>query len=184
VASQTFHRGIRSLVIAEWQAENTYGAPYRILGARRASLRWEIETDTLRGDDRDLDVFSEPSAVTISWEQASVDLDVVALLMGATLVYNADYEDLMIGEADAPQYIAISGRIVGSGGANDLHFFVPKAKISSALEFTAQLDTYMLPATELRGVHEGPINSMLRWRKFTAPTQTDIPMRTATGGFA
>ncbi len=169
--------------IAAWTAENSYGQAYDILGARNMSITWVTESDELRGDDVVLDRYTKLVSVTVNIEQASVDLEVLDMLLGGTLVSNASYEDFIIGEADEVQYVAIAGRVVGSGGAADLHIFVPKAKLSGNLELAAQLDTYMIPGAEFQGVHEGDTNGMLRLRKFTAATALTIPLATSTGGF-
>lgn len=179
---QTFHRGIRDLKIASWTAENSYGTAYDLLGARNATLTWVVETDELQGDDAVLDRYTKIVSVTVAFEQAAVDLEAIDMLTGGTLVSNADYEDLMIGEDDEPPYIAIAGRVVGSGGTSDLQFFVPKAKLAGNLQLQAQLNTYMLPSAEFQGVHEGDTNGRLRMRKFTAATALEIPLRTSTGG--
>lgn len=105
------------------------------------------------------------------------------MLLGGTLVNNAQYYDLMIDEDDETPYVALAGRVVSSGGTSDFHFFVPKAKISGNLALSAQVDTYMLPGATLQGVNEGATNGMLRLRHFTALTQLEIPLRTTTGGF-
>lgn len=182
MALKTFHRGIRDLKIATWIAANSYGTAYDILGARNATLTWVVETDELRGDDVVLDRFTKLVSVTVAIEQASVDLEAADMMLGGTLVSNADYEDLMIAESDEVPYLAIAGRVVGSGGAADLHFLAPKCKLAGNLSLAAQLDTYMIPQAEFQGVNEGAVNSMLRLRKFTAATALEIPLRTSTGG--
>ncbi len=183
MALQTYHRGIRDMRIAAWTAENSYGTAYDILGARNMSVTWVVESDELRGDDVVLDRYTKLVSVTVNIEQASVDLEAVDMLLGGTLVSNASYEDLIIAEDDEVPYVAIAGRVVGSGGLADLHIFVPKAKLSGNLELAAQLDTYMIPGAEFQGVNEGATNGMLRLRKFTAATALEIPLRTTTGGF-
>lgn len=179
---QTFHRGIRDLKIATWISANSYGSAYDILGARNATLTWQIETDELRGDDVVLDRFSKPVSVQVDIEQASVDLTAIDMFIGGTLVYNASYYDLFIAEGDEVPYIAVAGRVVGSGGGSDLHFLVPKCKIAGNLQLQAQVDQYMLPQAQFQGVHEGAVNGMLRFRHFTALTALEIPLRTSTGG--
>lgn len=181
MALQSYYRGIRDLKIATWTAENSYGTAYDMLGARAASLTWVVETDELRGDDVVLDRYTKLVSVTIAVEQAAVDLTVTDMLMGGTLVNNASYYDLMIAEADEVPYVAIAGRVVGTG-LYDLQFFVPKAKLAGNLELAAQLDTYMIPQAEFQGVNEGAANGMLRLRNFTARTALEIPLRTTTGG--
>jgi len=183
MGTKTFHRGIRDLKIASWTAENSYGTAYDILGARNMSVTWVVETDELMGDDVVLDRYTKLVSVTVSLEQASVDVEAIDMLVGGTLVSNAQYEDLSIGETDEVPYIAIAGRVVGSGGANDLHLFVPKAKLAGNLLLQAQVGTYLIPTAEFQGVHEGDINGMLRIRKFSAATALTIPLATTTGGF-
>lgn len=182
MATKTYHRGIRDMKIAVWTDENSYGTAYDILGARNMSVEWVVETDELRGDDVVLDRYTKLVSVTVRIEQASVDLEAADMLIGGTLVSNADYEDLYIDESDEVPYVALAGRVVGSGGQSDLHIFVPKAKLAGNLQLAAQLDTYMIPQAEFQGVNEGATNGMLRLRKFTAPTALEIPLRTSTGG--
>jgi hypothetical protein len=169
------------MVIATWIAENSYGTFYDVKGARNMSVEWVVETDQAIGDDEVLDRYTKITAVTVRMEQAAVDLSIVDYILGGTLVYNADYEDFMIGENDDVPYVALAGRIVGSGGTSDLHLFVPKAKMSGNLALAAQQGAYMFPSAEFQGVGEGSINGMMRMRKFTALTGLEIPLRTTTG---
>ena len=94
MATKTYHRGIRDMKIAVWTDENSYGTAYDILGARNMSVEWVVETDELRGDDVVLDRYTKLVSVTVRIEQASVDLEAADMLIGGTLVSNADYEDL------------------------------------------------------------------------------------------
>jgi hypothetical protein len=179
---QSFNRGIRDLKIATWDGANDWGTAYDILGARVANLSWTIESDELRGDDVVLDRFTKVVAATVSIAMASVDLIVADMIMGGTLLSNSDYYDLKIGEADEVPFVGLAGRVVGSGGAGDLHFLIPKAKLSGNFNFNASVDTYMIPAADFQGVHEGTENGMLRLRHFFLPTALEIPLRTSSGG--
>jgi hypothetical protein len=165
--------------IAAWTAENSYGTFYDILGARNMSITWNAETDELMGDDVVLDRYTKLTSVTVNIEHAVVDFTVVDMLLGGTLVSNAAYEDFMIAESDETPYVAIAGRVVGSGGTSDLHIFVPKCKLAGNLQLTAQLSTYMIPQAEFQGVNEGTTNGMMRLRKFATPTALEIPLKTA-----
>lgn len=180
---QTFHRGLRDVKISSWTSENSYGTAYDVLGARELSLEWVLETDELRGDDVVLDRFSKLVSVTFRLANAAVDLNLLDILLGGTLTSTADYEDFMIGESDEIPYVAIAGRVAGSGGNGDLHAFIPKAKISGNLQYAAQENTYLIPQAQFQGIHEGTANGMLRFRNFTEPTALEIPLRT-TKGFA
>lgn len=182
MGQQSIHRGIRAMRVAAWSAENTYGTSYLIRGARSMGVDLVVESDELRGDDIVLDQFTKIIAADVTWEIATVDLELMDILVGGTLVSNASYEDLKITENDDVPYVAMAGRIVGSGATRDLHLFIPKAKLSGNLAVRAQLDTYLLPGAQFRGVSEGAINGIGRFRNFSVPTALEIPLRTTTGG--
>lgn len=182
MTTNTFHRGIRDMKIAAWNGEGSYGTAYDVLGARAMSVEYVMEGDELRGDDVVLDRYSKLISVTVRMEQAAVSFTVLNMLMGGTLVSNADYEDVVTSETTEIPYVALAGRVVGSGGANDLHLFVPKAKVMGNLQFNAQLDTYLIPQVQLQGIFEGAANGIARQRKFTAATALEIPLRTSAGG--
>ena len=178
---KSIHRGLRDMKIASWVSENSYGPAYDIWGARDMSLTLEVESDQQEGDDVVLDRYTKIVSVTFSFEQAATDLELIDILSGGTLVSGAAYEDLVIGEDDNVPFVAMAGRVVASDAANDLHVFVPKAKISGGLQLQAQYGQYMVPSAEFQGVNEGTINGMVRFRKFTAITALEIPLRTTTG---
>lgn len=179
---QTFHRGLRDMKIASWTAENSYGTAYDILGAREMSVEFVMETDELRGDDLVLDRYSKLVSATFRLANAAVDLNLLDILLGGTLVSNADYDDFFVGENDEVPYVAIAGRVVGSGGNGDLHILAPKCKLAGNLQYAAQVDTYLIPQAQFQAVHEGTVNGIIRLRNFTAPTALEIPLRTSTGG--
>lgn len=181
MAIQNYYRGVRDLKIATWTSAATYGTEYDVLGVRSMGLTWQVESDELRGDDVVLDRYTKLVSVQVTLEQAALDLTVIDMILGGTLVSNASYYDLMVDEDDEVPYIAIAGRVVGSGGTSDQHFFIPKAKLSGDLNLTAQVDTYLLPSATFQGVNEGTANGMLRMRTFSALTDLEIPLRTTTG---
>ena len=180
---QTFNRGLRKLLFVPWVSENSFGTVHTVLGAQNMNLQIVYETDEARGDDTVLDRYSKPISCTVTAEEATVDLTLFSILMGGTLVFNDQYYDMMTGEEDLPQYVAIAARVVETNGAGDLHVFIPKAKISNNPQFNATQDAYVFPQFEMQGVHEGDTNGMYRFRRFSAPTALAIPLRTSTGGF-
>lgn len=179
---QSYNRGVRDLKLATWNGANSFGAAYDVLGIRQANLSWTVESDELRGDDTVLDRYTKVVAANLTIQQASIDMIVLKMILGGTLTSAVDYYDIKIGESDEVPYVAIAGRIVGSGGAGDLQFLLPKAKISGNLNFNAQVDTYLIPQVDFQGVNEGAENGMLRMRHFVSATNLSIPLRVAVGG--
>lgn len=170
------------MVVAPWTASATYGADYSVRGARNMGVNLTVETDELRGDDVVLDRYTKIIAVEAQIEIATIDLELFDMILGGDLVNNADYYDWTWGEDDEIPYIGIAGRIVGSSAEADLHLFIAKAKISSNFALNAQVGTYLLPTATFQGVDDA--GTIARLRNFTAPTAVEIPLRTATGGFA
>lgn len=176
---QSFHRGLRQMAIASHTSPGVYGTEYAIKGARSMSVELQIESEELRGDDIVLDQYSKLMSATFSLAYASVDLEALDILLGGTLVSNASYEDFLMSQDEVP-YFAVAGRIVGSGGSNDLHIMAGKCKISGNVAYQAALDTYIIPSMEIKAVYEDTVG-IVRFRNFTALTGLEIPLRTATG---
>lgn len=181
MGEKTVHRGIRDLLISAWNSEDSYGTSYDVLGVRNFTVAFTVETDELRGDDVVIDRFTKIIAVSINVAHGSVDLEAANMLIGGTLVSNADYEDLMVDEDDEVPYVALAGRVVGTAGSTDLHMFCPKCKLAGPLNLQAQVDNYMIPSAEFQAINEGETNGMVRLRKFLATTALEIPLRTSTG---
>lgn len=182
MALQTFHYGLRDLKIAPWNGENNYGTERDILGAREMTATLEIQATELEGDDVVLDQFAKIKSVTLRISYASVDQEVLSLLTGGTLVSNADYEDVALGknQNETAPFFAVAGKVVGSP-SGDLHIFIPKCKLSGNLQYQAQQNNYLIPSADFRGVWEGPINGIVRFRKFSSPTGLHIPLATTNG---
>ncbi len=181
MGSQTYHYGLRDVKIAAWLAENSYGPAYDVKGARGLSLTVVVSSDTLRGDDTNLATFSNVDGLTVSFEAASVDLEAQSLFLGGLLTSNAEYEDLVVGGDDhVIPYVAVAGSIRAADG-QDLHVFIPKSKVTSNWTLGAQLDNWMLPATELTAVYEGAANRLYRARLFPEGTPLTIPLATTAG---
>lgn len=179
MGTKTFHRGVLDAKIASWTSEGSYGTAYDVLGIRNATITLNLDTDELGGDDAILDRFSKIDSATVAFEQAAVDLEVMDMMLGGSLVSNGDYENLVLGrEADAVMpYVAFAFRVTSSTGP-DLHIFLPKCKFSGNLQFQAQYQQYMLPGGELQAVKEGETNGVGVWRKFASPTTLTIPLAT------
>lgn len=172
--------GLRDLKIAAWTSENSYGTTKDVPAAATLTVNLEVQSNQLQGDDVIVDQFAKIIAVTAQAQWGAVDFEVSEIITGATLVSNADYEDLVVGQDDNVPYFAIAGRVVGSN-AGDLHMFLPKVKLAGNYQFQAQQNSYLLPTLDIRGVWEGDINGFIRQRKFASATALEIPLRTTVG---
>jgi hypothetical protein len=181
MANTTILRGVRDAKIAAWNGVGSYGTEYDIYGIREAGIEVVMNTDELRGDDVVLDRYTKAESVTVSFANAAVDVELLELLSGGTMVSNANYEDVVIGEDDTTPYVSLAFRVVGSDG-REIHYWLPKAKLSGNLQYQAAEGAYTIPQAEFQGVNEGATNGFLRVRNFAAATALEIPLRTSTGG--
>lgn len=183
MAIQSYNRGVRDMKLALWgPADGAYSPAVDVLGARMANLSWVVESDELRGDDVVLDRYTKLVSASLTIAQAAVDLAIFNMILGGTLTNHAQYYDLMVGDTGEVPFLGIAGRVVGSGGKGDLHFFLPKAKLSGNLQLNAQVDTYLIPQADFQGVHESATTGMLRLRHYNVPTALTIPLATTGGG--
>lgn len=181
MALQTIHRGLRKMIMAPWQATDTYGTSISVRGARNMGVNLTVESDQLIGDDTVLDRFTKIVAAEVNWEIATLDLELLDAIIGGALIQTADYYDWQVGEDDEVPYVGIAGRVVGSSSQGDLHIFIPKAKLSGNLAIQAQQGAYLLPNGQFQGVDDDGL--IAQFRNFTAATALEIPLRTTTGGF-
>jgi hypothetical protein len=172
----SYNRGVRQLMMASWGGVNAPGTAYSVIGIRQANLSFVVDSDKARGDDVDLDRFTKVVSVQLTIAQAAVDLKVLNLVMGGALIGGTQYYDLTVDNINDPPYLVIAGRIVGSNNQGDLHFLIPKAKLSSTPQFNAQVDTYIFPQMQFEGVYEGTVNGMLKMRHFFQPATLNIPL--------
>lgn len=180
MAIESFHYGIRDAKIATWTDVNSYGTAVDVGAIHDFGVTLELETAELDGDDVVVDRFAKVKSVMANIVYGSVNQQVLAILSGGTLVSNAQYEDVLLAQADNIPYFAIAGRVMSSG-APDMHIFIPKCKISGNLAYKAQYGTYLVPSLDIQGVYEGTVNGFCRFRKFTATTTLTIPLATTTG---
>lgn len=181
MATATVHRGLRDMKIAAWSSTGSWGTAYDIYGAREMTVELVVDSDELLGDDVVIDRYTKVTSARFRFANGAVDLELLDILTGGTLVSNASYEDLLIDEDDNVPYVGIAGRVMGSAGTYDQHVFAFKCKISGNLQYQAQVSTYLIPQVEFQAVQDGAVG-IIRWRKFVQPTALEIPLRTTTGG--
>lgn len=179
MATETFHYGIRDAKIATWTAANSYGTAVDIGAIHDFGITLELESAELDGDDVVVDRFSKVKSVMANLAYGSVNQQVLSIFTGGTLVSNAAYEDVLLGQNDNIPYFAIAGRVMGSSILGDLHIFIPKCKISGNLSYKAGYGSYLIPSLDIQGVWEGVVNGFCRMRKFATAATLAIPLATA-----
>ena len=174
MANQLILRGIRDAKVATYISEGAWGPAYDIKGIREASIELELETDQLEGDDEVVDRYSRIISATISFEQAYLDYQAMAIVAGGALNSGANYDEwLLDGESDPP-YVGLAFRVVASDG-KDNHYFFPKAKLSGNLSLTAAYGSYTTPSAEFQAIKDGAQGTM-RGRAYDATTTLTIPL--------
>lgn len=177
MARQVVLRGIREMIGAPWTSTGNYGTSFDISGVREGSLELELETDQLEGDDEVIDRYSRVIAVNVSFQQGRVDLEAASELTGGTFDTGADYDQFLLDGENDPPYIGLAFKVRASDG-KEVHYFLPKTKLSGNLSLTAAYGSYTIPQAEFQAIKDGA-QGMLRVRNFDGPATLSIPLATA-----
>jgi hypothetical protein len=131
----------------------SYGSMIDIPGIRQVTMTPQIESKSLRGDNRELDADSTLVAVELSFENAKVSFEALEVFLGGT--WNASTGTYTQSDSGSLPYWAMGWRTPTSGGdaiGGDVQFQVFKAKITAHTLGTAFEDYQLLSGTA-RGVY-------------------------------
>lgn len=131
----------------------SYGAMVDVPGIRQVTMTPQIESKSLRGDNRELDADSTLVAVELSIEHAKVSFEALEVFLGGD--WNSTTGRYVQADSGSLPYWAIGWRTPTSGGdeiGGDVQFQVFKAKITAYTLGTAFEDYQILSATA-RGVY-------------------------------
>lgn len=124
-------------VTADTATTYTVGPAVDVPGARQISLKAEIESKDLTGDEITLDVIAKCKALTITFEFAKLSLEMQKIIMGGTTSTSGtgDTEEVTYDfeEGDAPKYFQFQAQIKSTDNeGGDLHIIAFKCKATSA----------------------------------------------------
>lgn len=132
-----------------------YGAAIDVPGIRQVTMTPQIESKSLRGDNRELDADSTLVAVELSIEHAKVSFEVLEVFLGGEWTAGASSGTYVQSGGSSLPYWQIGWRTPASGGdaaGGDVHFRAFKCKITAYTLGTAFEDYQILSATA-RGVY-------------------------------
>lgn len=132
-----------------------YGTAIDVPGIRQVTMTPQIESKSLRGDNRELDADSTLVAVELSIEHAKINFDALEVFLGGTWTGGASTGTYVQSDSGSLPYFQIGWRTPTSGGddvGGDVQFRVFKAKITAYTLGTAFEDYQILSATA-RGVY-------------------------------
>lgn len=129
----------------------TYDTQIDVPGIRSATMTPQIESKSLRGDNRELDADSTLVAIEISAEHAQISYPALAVLLGGTW----DGSNYTRKGDDPLSYFGMGWRTPTGGvsdPAGDVHFYAHKCKITAYTLGTA-FEDYQLLSFTARGVY-------------------------------
>ena len=131
----------------------SYDTMIDVPGIRQVTMTPQIESKSLRGDNRELDADSTLVAVELSFEHAKVSFDALPVFLGGT--WNAGTGTYVQSDSGSLPYWAMGWRTPTNGGdatGGDVQFKVFKAKLT-AYTLGNAFEDYQLFSGTARGVY-------------------------------
>lgn len=131
----------------------SYDTMIDVPGIRQVTMTPQIESKSLRGDNRELDADSTLVAVELSFEHAKLSMEALEVFLGGA--YTAGTGTYVQADSGSLPYWAMGWRTPTSGGdgiGGDVQFKVFKAKLTAHTLGTAFEDYQLLSGTA-RGVY-------------------------------
>jgi hypothetical protein len=135
----------------------TYAAVVDVPGIKSVTISGDIENKELRGDNTLLDSFSVLTGITVSWANAKLSTDVLAVILGGATVDTgttpnqvATYSLL---NSDTMNYFKLEAKTPANGSddvGGDVHFILPKCILSSFSEMGLAEEDYRTTSAEAR----------------------------------
>ena len=169
--------GLNDVKIAQWTAENTYGAEVDMYAAQSLEVTLDTVTADLPGDDHITESHSKVIGGTVRCRNGRFSLDAMAILTGETLdsTTSEDYDEMIFGESNRP-YFGLCGRALDTGDGRDTHVFLPKIKVTGPIPIRMEYGAFVVPEMEAKAVYEGATNGVARVRKHAVATAISIPL--------
>lgn len=128
-------------------AAPTYAAAIDVPGIKSVTVSGDVTSVELRGDNKALDGDFFLSSVAVSFEYAKLDLDVLAVLLGGTVVdagVTPNQTAVLSVQGDTSfSYFSFEAVSVGADPvAGDVRVFLPKCKLSSFPELGFEEEDY------------------------------------------
>lgn len=125
-------------VAADTSSALTYAAAQDVPGIQRINLSPNFTEKGLKGDGKILDYYIQLDTIGFSFESAKVDLEVLAILEGGSLVSSGtspnEVHTYTVGASSTPKYFKLEGKTNYTGGAaGDFHFSLFKCRANSVV---------------------------------------------------
>ncbi|MDR1169047.1 MAG: hypothetical protein LBK53_09215 [Heliobacteriaceae bacterium] len=128
-----------SEITQDTSSDLTHASSLDVPGIQRINLSPNFTEKGLKGDGKILDYFIELDTIGFSFDNAKVDLDVLAILEGGTIDTETDGTDQIkhtytVSTDSTPKYFELEGKTNYTGGAaGDFHFTLFKCRANSVV---------------------------------------------------
>lgn len=140
LSKQTTLLGIDDVKISALAQDDSvdldYASALDVPGIQRIDLSPNFTEKGLKGDGKILDYFIQLDTIGFSFDNAKVDLEVLAILEGGSLESSADGEKhtYTVSTDSTPKYFKLEGKTNYTGGeAGDFHFTLFKCRANSVV---------------------------------------------------
>lgn len=151
-SSYTF--GLNDVKIAQWNSDENYGSAVDVPSASQLTLELQTVNGELTGDDVITDVHAQLIAAQATVQFGFKNLDVYAILTGATHTQSAAADAMVFTDLNMP-YFALAAKISDTAGSGDKHLFLPKCKLTEGFQMAMNYGQYWTPQLTIRCLKEG-----------------------------
>jgi hypothetical protein len=128
-----------SEILEDTSDDLDYGTALDVPGIQRINMSPNFTEKGLKGDGKILDYFIELDTIGFSFDNAKVDLNVLAVLEGGTITtenegVNEIKHTYTVDKNSTPKYFKLEGKTNYTGGeAGDFHFVLHKCRANSVV---------------------------------------------------
>lgn len=148
--------GVRDAKMAVWTDTDTYSAEIDLPAVSQFEVTLRYQTATLEGDDRIVDQFSKAIGATVRLrfaESVTLAMDIVNAITGSAIESSAGKRRVGVGD-ERNRYLGIIAQIMDTEDQGDNHIFLPKAKVTDGLNYSAAYGGYQIKELTLEAVSD------------------------------
>lgn len=171
-----FYFGLNDCKVAAWSSAAVWGTAQDVLSIEMFGFNLQTVSGTAEGDDEITDAHARQISVACRMRFKFVYLEVLAILLGETMVDSTPTSKSMVFTPRNRPYFGLAGRVDGTSGGGDAQIFVPKVKVMGEFSLSMQYGQYVTPEVECLAINNGEPYYFGKLVKHATATSLTIPV--------
>lgn len=173
MAVEQFNVGVVDCRIAARTGVATYGAVHDVVSIGSFGVTFNVASAELMGDGGVSDIFARIIKAEIRFRFGFRSMAVWSILTGQSISSTSSYDQIAVDSGKLP-YFGILFVTEHSDGNGDTVFFLPKCKVMSDVEFSADQTQYITNEITATGVRENSTYGVVTKRQATYLQSVDV----------